>query len=105
MTPPPVWSSRFQRDIRKAEKRGKDVRKLKSALALLVEQAPLPAGYKDHSLKGDWKGWRDLHIEPDWLLLYRIEGDELQLARTGTHSDRFKESFDVCIAAAPASLH
>jgi mRNA interferase YafQ len=87
----PVWSSRFKRDIRKAEKRGKDMRKLKSALALLVEQASLPAGYKDHPLKGDWKGWRDLHIEPDWLLLYRIEGDELQLARTGTHSDLFTE--------------
>jgi addiction module RelE/StbE family toxin len=44
----PVWSSRFKRDIRKAEKRGKDVRKIKNVLALLVEQAPLPAGYKDH---------------------------------------------------------
>ncbi|MGC8535157.1 MAG: type II toxin-antitoxin system YafQ family toxin [Rhizomicrobium sp.] len=91
MTLAPVWSSRFKRDIRKAEKRGKDMRKLKTVLSLLLEQTPLPVSYKDHPLKGDWKGWRDLHIEPDWLLLYRIDGDELQLARTGTHSDLFDE--------------
>ena len=65
MTLVPVWSSRFKRDIRKAEKRGKDMRKLKTVLSLLLEQTPLPASYKDHPLKGDWKGWRDLHIEPD----------------------------------------
>ncbi len=91
MTLAPVWSSRFKRDIRKAEKRGKDMRKLKTVLSLLLDQAPLPSSYKDHPLKGDRKGWRDLHIESDWLLLYRINGDELQLARTGTHSDLFDE--------------
>ncbi|WP_348640742.1 type II toxin-antitoxin system YafQ family toxin [Mesorhizobium sp. B2-3-13] len=47
--------------------------------------------YKDHPLKGDWKGFRDAHIEPDWLLIYRVVGDELQLARTGSHSDLFNE--------------
>jgi mRNA interferase YafQ len=65
--------------------------KLKAALSLLIEQQPLPASYSDHPLKGDWKGWRDLHIEPDWLLLYRVEGTDLELARTGTHSDLFDE--------------
>ena len=49
----------------------------------------MPPEYRDHALRGDWNGFRDLHIEPDWLLLYRIEGDEVQLARTGTHSDLF----------------
>lgn len=87
----PVWSGRFKRDARKAEKRGKDMNKLKAVLSLLIAQEPLPVSYNDHPLKGDWKGWRDLHIEPDWLLLYRVEGDELQLARTGTHSDLFDE--------------
>lgn len=43
------------------------------------------------ALKGDWKGWRDLHIEPDWLLLYRIDGDTLELVRTGTHADLFDD--------------
>ena len=56
MTLTPVWSSRSKRDIRKAEKRGKDMRKLKAVLSLLIAQASRPTGYKDHPLKGDWKG-------------------------------------------------
>lgn len=91
MTLTPVWSGQFKRDVRKVEKRGKDMGKLKAVLSLLIEQAALPASYNDHPLKGDWKGWRDLHIEPDWLLLYRVNGDELELARTGTHADLFDD--------------
>lgn len=87
----PVWSGRFKRDVRRAQKRGKEMDKLKAVLLLLVEEKPLPASYRDHPLKGDWHGFRDLHIEPDWLLLYRVEGEELQLARTGTHADLFDE--------------
>lgn len=87
----PVRSSRFKRDVRLAERRGKDLTKLKVVLQLLIEQRSLPPTYKDHQLRGDWKGFRDLHIEPDWLLLYRIDGNELQLARTGTHADLFDE--------------
>jgi mRNA interferase YafQ len=87
----PVRSGRFKRDVKRAEKRGKDMDKLKSVLSLLIEQKPLPARCRDHPLKGEWKGFRDLHIEPDWLLLYAVEGNELQLARTGTHSDLFDE--------------
>jgi mRNA interferase YafQ len=87
----PVWSGRFKRDVKRAEKRGNDMTKLKSVLSLLVEQQSLPTAYNDHPLKGDWRGYRDLHIEPDWLLLYRVVGGELQLARTGTHADLFAE--------------
>jgi len=87
----PVWSGKFKRDVKRAEKRGKDMDKLKAILLLLIEEKPLPAEWRDHPLKGDWKGFRDLHIEPDWLLLYRIENNELRLARTGTHSDLFDE--------------
>jgi mRNA interferase YafQ len=65
--------------------------KLRAVLTLLAQEQPLPAEYRDHALRGDWIGFRDLHIEPDWLLLYRIEGDEVQLARTGTHADLFRE--------------
>lgn len=86
-----VSSTRFRKDMKRIEKRGKDMRKLRAVLTLLVEEQPLPPDYRDHPLRGDWLGFRDLHIEPDWLLLYRIEGDELQLARTGTHSDLFRE--------------
>jgi mRNA interferase YafQ len=87
----PVRSGRFKRDVKRAEKRGKDLDKLKAVLLLLIGREPLPAACGDHPLKGDWQGFRDLHIEPDWLLLYRIEGDELQLARTGSHADLFDE--------------
>ena len=87
----PVLSSKFKRDVKRAEKRGKTMDKLKTVLSILLDGTPLPVSCNDHPLKGDWKGFRDLHIEPDWLLLYRISGDELQLARTGTHADLFDE--------------
>lgn len=86
----PVWSGRFKRDVKRAEKRHKDMNKLGTILTILIEEKPLPASCKDHPLKGDWLGFRDLHLEPDWLLLYRIENGELQLARTGTHADLFE---------------
>ena len=84
-----VQSGRFRRDVKRVEKRGKDMDKLKLVLTMLLEQESLPARYADHPLKGNRKGFRDLHIEPDWLLLYRIDAAELQLARTGTHADLF----------------
>jgi mRNA interferase YafQ len=87
----PVTSSRFKRDVKKLEKRGKDLAKLRTVLTLLIDEEPLPVQYRDHALRGEWIEFRDLHIEPDWLLLYRIQGDELLLARTGTHSDLFRE--------------
>lgn len=87
----PVWTTRFRRDVKLAEKRRKSMDKLKVVLTLMIEERPIPPSYKDHPLKGDWKGFRDLHIESDWLLLYRIAGNELQLARTGTHADLFDE--------------
>jgi mRNA interferase YafQ len=61
------------------------------AIERLLAGESLPVAYRDHPLKGAWSGWRDLHIEPDWLLLYRVDGDELWLARTGTHADLFDE--------------
>jgi mRNA interferase YafQ len=87
----PCRLSQFKRDVRKAEKRGKDMSKLRTLLALLIAEEPLPTHYRNHRLKGDWVGYWDAHIEPDWLLIYRVEGDELQLARTGTHADIFNE--------------
>jgi mRNA interferase YafQ len=82
---------RFKRDVRRLEKRGKDLTKLRAVLCLLIDAAPLPSELRDHPLKGEWLGWRDLHIEPDWLLIYRIDGDHLQLGRTGTHADIFQQ--------------
>ena len=87
----PVWSGQFKRDVKRANKRGKDMTKLKAVLSLLIDEQPLAATYNEHALKGDWKGCGDLHIEPDWLLLYRVVGRDLHLVRTGTHSDLFHE--------------
>ena len=80
-----------QKGREKARKRGKYLDKLKSLLSLLIHQVLLPEAYQDHPLRGSWKGYRDAHIEPDWLLLYRFDGEELQLARIGTHADLFQE--------------
>ena len=87
----PVRSSRFKRDVKRLEKQGKDLTKLRAVLLLLVEGNPLPPHYRDHSLRGEGNGFRDLRIEPDWLLIYRVRDEELQLARTGTHAELFRE--------------
>lgn len=87
----PVRSSQFKRDVRKARARGKELSKLRALLKLLIEREPLAARHRDHPLRGNWKGYREAHIESDWLVIYRVEGDELNLVRTGTHSDLFKK--------------
>ncbi len=87
----PVRSTQFKRDVRRAEKRGKDLTKLRVLLASLIQREPLAARHLDHPLRGIWKGYREAHIEPDWLLIYRVQGAELHLVRTGSHSDLFKE--------------
>ena len=86
-----VRSTAFQKDVKRTEKRGKDMAKLKAVILLLLEDKPLEPRHRDHPLKGNWVGYRDLHIEPDWLLLYRVTETELMLARNGTHSDLFGE--------------
>ena len=85
----PIIGGQFRRDVKLAEKRGKDMAKLREIILLLVEGTPLPPRYKDHPLVGNWKDCRDCHIDPDWLLIYRVDGDAVYLVRTGTHSDLF----------------
>jgi mRNA interferase YafQ len=84
------YSGQFQRDIKRAKKRGKNIEKIKEALRLLISDEPLPQVYRDHSLTGNWSGCRDLHIEPDWILIYRIAEDVIRFERTGSHSDLFR---------------
>ena len=85
-------TTQFKKDVKRAEKRGKDLSKLKAALELLIEGDPLPPEYKDHPLRGNFTGCRDCHIEPDWLLIYTFtENDNhVRFERTGTHSDLFR---------------
>ena len=86
----PVYNTQFKRDVKKVSQRGYDMDKLKQGIDLLLsEERPIPANYKDHASKGRWKPHRELHIEPDWLLIYSIDGKECFFARTGTHADLF----------------
>ena len=86
----PVRSAQFKRDVKRMKKRGEDVSKLRRLLLALIQQAPLPESQHDHLLQGVWRGYREFHIEPDWLVIYRVKDSELHLARTGSHSDLFK---------------
>ena len=85
----PDYSGQFKRDVKQAQKRGKDMSKLKMLLVLLIDGKPLPAAYLDHPLKDNLRGFRDAHIEPDWLLIYKISGNVVRFERTGRHSDLF----------------
>ncbi len=85
------YTGQFKRDVKRAEKRGKDLGKLRDIIELLLAGRPLPRELCDHPLKGEWKPSRDLHIEPDWLLIYCIDGEMVRFERTGTHSDLFSK--------------
>jgi len=82
-------TKQFKKDVKRMRKRGKDLEKIKAVIDLLVAEEPLPPKNRDHKLGGNWIGRRDCHIEPDWILIYKLTEDELLLERTGTHSDLF----------------
>ncbi|EFQ66799.1 TPA: type II toxin-antitoxin system YafQ family toxin [Enterococcus faecalis S613] len=86
------YTNQFKKDFKKAKKQGKNLEKLKEVIVLLQEQQTLPLKYKDHELTGNYIGTRECHIEPDWLLIYKIDGDKLilTLARIGSHSELFR---------------
>ncbi len=85
-------TSRFQRDLKRAAKRGYHTELLTAVIKKLADGVHLEQRYRDHALTGDYAGSRECHITPDWLLIYEIDGDTLllYLLRTGTHSDLFK---------------
>ena len=87
----PAYTGRFKRDVKTMQKRGKDMQKLKELMELLIEQLPLEPRHRDHSLSGPWNGHRDCHVDPDWVLIYKIvfEENEIRFERTGTHADLF----------------
>ena len=86
-----VRSGQFRRDVKRVQKRGKDMSKLRELILRLLAEDALPERYRHHPLKGDWRGYRDAHIEADWLLIYRVVGNELHLVRTGSHADQFDQ--------------
>ena len=82
-------TSRFLKDLKLAKNRGYDIDKLEAIVDLLQAQTPLPPKNKDHTLTGEWNHHRECHIQPDWLLIYRIEATFLIVERTGPHADLF----------------
>ena len=84
------YSTQYRRDYKKAKKQGKDIFLLREVIGLLANDEPLPEKYCDHALQGNWKGYRECHISPNWLLVYRkTDRDELLLlmARLASHSE------------------
>ncbi len=86
----PAFTRQFEKDLKRMRKRGKDTRKLKSVMQALIAGEPLARRYRDHPLSGNYKGRRECHIEPDWLLIYKLDNDTIIFERTGTHTDLFK---------------
>ena len=85
------FSIKFKKELQLVEKRGKNLEKFNKILTLLVHETDLPKKYKDHKLQGKFQGCRDCHIEPDWILIYRVLEGAIIFERTGTHSDLFKK--------------
>ena len=81
----------FEKDLKRMAKRGMPLRELETVIDRLLDQTPLPEKYRDHPLVGDYAGFRECHVRPDWLLIYMVQADRLILTcmRTGTHSDLF----------------
>ncbi|WP_336016540.1 type II toxin-antitoxin system YafQ family toxin [Fusobacterium polymorphum] len=84
-------TNKFKKDYKIIEKQGKNIKKLVEVIEMLAKGKQLDSKYKDHSLIGNYKGYRECHIFPDWILIYKHEEDILVLilARTGSHSELF----------------
>ncbi len=85
----PIHLRKFEDEVIKAKKRGKDMEKLKEVMKLLTQEKPLEPKHRNHKLKGNYIGYWECHIEPDWLLVYKTTKTHITFARTGSHSDLF----------------
>ena len=85
-----IYTSQFKKDFKRVSSQGKDLFKLEVVIETLLNGEILDQKYKDHSLIGKWKNHRDCHLEPDWILIYRLTNDSLILERTGSHSELFR---------------
>lgn len=86
----PSYTTQFERDLRLQQRRGKDIAKLKQVLTALINEEPLAEHHRDHPLRGNFRSRRECHVEPDWLLIYKLNDTEIIFERTGTHSDLFE---------------
>lgn len=88
----PHYQKKFKKDLKLAEKRNKDINKIKSIIIKLINEEPLSDELRDHQLTGNYSNCRECHIEPDWLLIYTVDKELniITFIRTGTHSDLFQ---------------
>ena len=86
----PVYTRQFERDVRRARRRGKDLDKLKIIARTLLAGEAIDPIHRDHRLVGNYVGRRECHIESDWLLIYKMEESRIVFERMGTHSDLFR---------------
>jgi len=87
----PVYTRQVEKDVKRMEKREKNLEKLKIIMRSLVAEEPLDPLHRNHKLIGNWQGRRECHIESDWLLIYKTEEGRVIFERTGTHSDMFRK--------------
>lgn len=87
----PVYTRQFEKDVKRMNKRGSNLEKMKIIIGSLVREEKLDPIHRDHKLIGNWKGRRECHIESDWLLIYKTDGDRIVFERTGSHSDLFRK--------------
>lgn len=86
----PTYTRTFERDLKRMLRRGKDPAKIKFVLAGLIEGVILDSRFRDHKLAGPFIGRRECHVEPDWLLIYKLLEEELVFERTGSHADLYE---------------
>jgi len=87
----PIYTRQFNRDVKRMQKRGKNLEKLKIIIRSLLVERQLDPIHRDHKLIGNWQELRECHIESDWLLIYKTEVDRIVFECTGTHSDLFQK--------------
>lgn len=86
----PAFTRQFEKDIQRMRKRGKTLEKIKIIIRALIAEETPDHLHRDHKLIGNWQGRRECHIESDWLLIYKLETDQIIFERTGTHADLFR---------------
>ncbi len=87
----PIFNRQFDKDLKRMQKRGKNIEKIKIIIRSLIAEESLDAIHREHKLIGNWQGRRECHIESDWLLIFKQEENRIIFERTGTHSDLFRK--------------
>jgi mRNA interferase YafQ len=87
----PTFNRQFDKDLKRMQKRRKNIEKIKILIRSLIAEENLDSIHRDHKLIGNWQGRRECHIESDWIMIYKKEKDRIIFERTGTHSDLFQK--------------